>query len=337
MSNIQVIGLGALNMDNIYRIERVLGDGERAANREQIERILGRGEAEVKWAGTFPGGSAANTIYGLAKLGVSAGFIGTVGDDTEGKALLHNFHEVGVDTGQIRVKPEAKTGSTMCLSDKLSFRSIYVIPGANSYLTREDLELHYVNHAEILHVSSFVDDRQFRILLELMDKLDSSVQVSFSPGSLYAKKGLKNLRPILSRTHTLFLNESEIRQLTGEEFKDGAKICLNQGCKTVVVTLGKGTHYQTVLVNSYIRTVDREYVVESSGKSETTPADTTGAGDAFAAGFLYGFLNRQGPEVCGRLGNIVAQFSIAKTGARQGLPTLDELAQRYQQLYNKQL
>ena len=52
MSKIQVVGLGALNMDNIYLIERVLGDGERAASREQIEHILGRGEAEVKWAGT---------------------------------------------------------------------------------------------------------------------------------------------------------------------------------------------------------------------------------------------------------------------------------------------
>ncbi len=332
MSKIDIVGLGALNMDNIYRIEGILGDGETAANREQLKRILHR-ETEVKWAGTFPGGSAANTIYGLAKLGVSAGFIGTVGDDTEGKALLQNLHEVGIDTSQIQVKPEAKTGSTMCLSDKLNFRSIYVIPGANSYLAQEDLDLDYINQGKILHISSFVDDRQFRILLELMDKLDSSVQVSFSPGSLYAKKGLKNLTPILSRTHILFINESEIRQLTGEEFKDGAEICLNQGCKTVVVTLGKGTRYETIVANSYIRTVEREYVVESSDKSETPPADTTGAGDAFAAGFLYGLLNGRGLQECGRLGNIVARFSIAKMGATQGLPGLSRLKQSYQQLY----
>ena len=65
--------------------------------------------------------------------------------------------------------------------------------------------------------------------------------------------------------------------------------------------------------------------------------DTTGAGDAFATGFLYGLPNGKGLEECGRLGDIVAQFSIAKIGARQGLPTLDELVQRYHQLYNKQL
>ena len=63
MSKVEVIGLGALNMDNIYRVERILDDGE----------------AVVKDFAAFAGGSAANTIYGLARLGVSTGFIGAVG------------------------------------------------------------------------------------------------------------------------------------------------------------------------------------------------------------------------------------------------------------------
>jgi sugar/nucleoside kinase (ribokinase family) len=86
----------------------------------------------------------------------------------------------------------------------------------------------------------------------------------------------------------------------------------------------------------YIRDVDREYLIEPADITET-PVDTTGAGDAFAAGFLYGFLNNKELEECGHLGNIVAQFSITKIGARQGLPTLIQLAQRYKELYNSQL
>ncbi|MFC1941266.1 PfkB family carbohydrate kinase [Chloroflexota bacterium] len=65
--------------------------------------------------------------------------------------------------------------------------------------------------------------------------------------------------------------------------------------------------------------------------------DTTSAGDAFATGFLYGLLQGKGLEECGHLGHIVAQFSISKIGAREGLPTLNELSQRYRELYNKEL
>ena len=88
MSNIEVVGLGALNIDHLYRVERILDDGE----------------AVVNEAKSFPGGSAANTIYGLAKLGVNTGYTGVVGDDEAGRIMLHDFYEAGVDVNQIRVK-----------------------------------------------------------------------------------------------------------------------------------------------------------------------------------------------------------------------------------------
>ncbi|MBI4181125.1 MAG: carbohydrate kinase family protein, partial [Chloroflexi bacterium] len=128
MNNIEVVGLGALNMDHIYKVERILGDGETV---ELSPRYEG---AELELLGKFPGGSAANTIYGLAKLGMKTGFVGVVGDDVEGKILLQDFEKVGVDTSQIKIKSGAKTGLAQCLSDKLNFRSIQVTPGANSLL-----------------------------------------------------------------------------------------------------------------------------------------------------------------------------------------------------------
>ena len=66
-------------------------------------------------------------------------------------------------------------------------------------------------------------------------------------------------------------------------------------------------------------------------------ADTTGADDAFATGFLYGLLKGKDLKGCGLLGDIIAQFSMAKLGARDGLPTLNELAQHYRVLYSEQL
>jgi len=329
MSNIEVVGLGALNIDHIYQVERILDDGE----------------AVVNEAASFPGGSAANTIYGLAKLGVNTGFTGVVGDDTGGEIMLQDFRKVGVDTSQIRVKSGAKTGSTFCLSDKLGRRSLYILPGANNLLTIDDLDLAYINQAKMLHVSSFVDERQFKILLELMDKLDLSIKVSFTPGALYAAKGLKALTPILNRTHVLFVNQNEIRQLTGEDFIAGTESCFKRGCRIIAVTLGQGTRLElgkgisrrTVTAVSYVRDAEGEYAIEPDSRNIVSGVDTTGAGDAFATGFLYGLLNGKGLEECGRLGNIVAQFSIAKLGAREGLPASNDLAERYQELYSGQL
>ena len=327
MSNIEIIGLGALNIDHIYRVEHILDDGETIVN----EAI------------SSPGGSAANTIYGLARLGVRTGFAGVVGDDTEGQILVQDFQKAGVDTSQIRLKP-GKTGSVLCLSDKLGKRSLYVTPGVNNRLTMDDFDFDYVNQAGILHISSFADNRQFGVLLELMDKLAPSIRVSFSPGAIYAVKGLAALRPILSRTHVLIINQNELQQLTDEDVITGAESCLKMGCQIVVATLGKkaklelgrGAIRRTVTATSYIRDTDNEYAIESDNRNSASEADTIGAGDAFAAGFLYGLLKKKGLEECGRLANIVAQFSITKVGAREGLPTLTELAQRYQERYSAQ-
>jgi len=320
MSNIQVIGLGALNIDHIYKVERILDDGEAVAE-------------EAK---SFPGGSAANTIYGLAKLGISAGFSGVVGDDDEGKVLLRDFKAVGVDTSRIKTKKRAGTGSVLCLSDRQGRRSLYVLPGANNLLTLDDLDLGYINRAEMLHLSSFAGDKQFKLLLELIDRLDPSVKLSFAPGALYAVKGLKALAPMLRRSHLLFINEGEIRQLTGKEVKAGAESCLEQGCPNIVVTLGKGGSLGKKAVG-YIRDAENEYLIEPVSRDTIAEVDTTGAGDAFAAGFIYGLLKGKDLRECGQLGDIVARFAISQTGAREGLPTQKQLALAYQELYNQKL
>ena len=322
MNNIEVIGLGALNIDHICKVERILTDGE----------------AVVKSMLSSPGGSAANTIYGLAKLGVDTGFIGAIGDDAEGKMMPRDFDKVGVDTTHISVKHGAKTGSVLCLSDKLGRRSLYVVPGANNRLTIDDVDLTYINQARILHLSSFAGDKQFKVLPELMDRLDLQVKLSFAPGTLYAAKGLKALTPILARTHLLFINQDEIRQLTGQDIIPGAETCLKQGCHIVVVTLGKGMALEMsegtkANVIGYIREAEHEYAVEDSRRSIVREVDTTGAGDAFAAGFLYGILSGKGLTECGRLGGTLARFAINQIGARQGLPTPTQLSQHYQELY----
>ncbi len=326
MNSVEVIGMGALNIDNIYGAGRLLDDDETV----------------VKVMGSFPGGSAANTVYGLARLGIRTGFIGAVGEDVKGRVLLGSFREAGVDTSHIRVKPGVKTGQTLCFSDGLNKRSIYVMPGANSLVTAGDIEPAYINQARMLHLSSFANDGQFQLLLGLMDTLDPAVAISFSPGEIYAARGLAALAPILKRARVLFVNEKEMQRLTGADFKTGAENCLGLGCEVVVVTLGGGSEEETpdrerAGATSYIREAAGGYYVKTKGQNKTPVVDTTGAGDAFAAGFLYGLLKGEATRQCGFLGDITAHFSLTKWGAREGLPTAAELGQCYHELYGQQL
>ena len=352
MDSTRVVGFGAMNLDELYRVQSVLADNE---------TTIGEHESS-------PGGSAANTIYGLAKLGINTGFTGALGADKAGELLLQDFRNVGVDTSQIKVKERAETGKVLGLTDYYGKRALYVAPGANSFLTREDISLEYMGQAEFIHLSSFVDDQQFEAQKWVVSNLPTSVKISFTPGAIYTRKGLNALTPMLEKTDILFANESEIEELAGADFRVAARYLIDKGCQTVIVTLGRRTlqemnkgqltmfdfagHPQVLSPNavpdytansdkaelfrfaSYVADASNEYVIESKAGYKK---DTTGAGDAFAAGFLYGLLNCKGFEECGRLGGLVAQFSITKMGARQGLPTLVELSRRYQELYSEQL
>jgi ribokinase len=301
----KVIGMGAINIDYLCQVKEIIIDGETV-----IERIK-----------ATPGGSAANTIYGLARLGISTRFIGAIGDDEDGKACLRDFEAVSVDTSQVQIKRGEKTGYTLCLSDKLGKRSIYVSPGANSLLDSRNVNLNYLNQAEIIHLSSFVDDTQFNIQLDLLKKLSNSTKVSFAPGMLYAVKGIKALSPLLQRTHILFINKEEMERLTEKDFKAGARECLDLSCQIVVVTLGEGSGLESgAVLSSYICDRNGEYEIEARFGHREAPSETTGAGDAFAAGFLFGFLSRKSIEECGRLGDKMAHFAMSKIGAREGLP-----------------
>jgi len=327
-SAIEVIGIGAINIDCLCQVKELVTDGETV-----MEHIK-----------TAPGGSAANTIYGLAKLGIRTGFIGATGDDEEGKASVRDLKAVGVDTSQIQIKKGEKTGYALCLSDKLGRRSIYVLPGANNLLDWQDISLTYLNQAKIVHLSSFVEDKQFNIQIELVEKLSNSVKISFAPGMLYAIKGIKALLPLLTRTHILFINRGEIEQLTGKDFTSGAKECLGLGCQIVVVTLGKGLASESGKVfTSYICHGKEEYKIESRPRhceafplrhceersDEAIPGEAqpeaTGAGDAYASGFLFGFLKGENLQQCGQLGDTMARYAMSKAGAREGLPGLNAI------------
>lgn len=308
-----VIGIGALNADLILRTNEIIKDGE----------------SQIKEIATVPGGSAANTIYGLAKLGLKTGFIGIVGKDQNGKMLLDSYRKVGTDIGHIKSTKMAKTGCVLCLSDLLGNRSMYIYPGANKLLSLVESDYNYAAGTTILHLSSFANPQQFQLQLILLDKVKNDVKVSFSPGMLYATTGLEHLKTIFSRTHILFLNKDEIEVMTGKSFAKGAAECQRAGCEIVVVTFGRGIVHHNNRICCYIRTGDSEYYIKTAPLIGSKNLETTGAGDAFMTGFLFSYFVKANLENCGRAGDTMARFAIAKTGARKGFPSLEQLKAKY--------
>lgn len=295
----QIIGFGALNYDRLYKVDDLnAGDDE----------IFIKGEHEA------PGGSGANTIYALGLLGLSTGFVGAVGGDVEGERVLENFREAGVDLSGITIKSGSRTSLILGFVDKIGERALYVSPRANSELTWEDIDIDYVKRAKILLLSSFVNDAQLDLQCKLLDTLPESIQVVFTPGALYAKKGMNSLKPILSRTSILFINTEEIRILLGKDYWAGSKQLVDLGVDVVAVTLGAN--------GCYLRTAGDEIEVAAI---PTKAMDTTGAGDAFAAGFLWAYINKMDLPACGLAGNIVASKCIREMGARSGIPSEGEL------------
>lgn len=302
-----------MNYDKLYAVDEIVVDGE---------QLIMNSDSQA-------GGSAANTIYALAKLGIKTGFIGVVGIDEEGKFLVGDLKSVNVDTGGIKMKSGCRTGSTICLTDRHGNRSIYIDPGANRKFTRKDISKSFVQSAEILHISSFIDDEQFLAQVYAIERINDKPKITFSPGIIYARKGTKELKPILQKTDTLLINKDEIETLTGESYRKAASVCVQEGCETVVVTLGRGIKTHESRIICYILKDGDEYFIESLEKAESRNIDSTGAGDAFAAGFIFGRLKHQNIYQCGLLGDILAKFVIRGVGARKSLPDLQSVFKKY--------
>ena len=299
MKSFDVVGFGALNVDTLFKVNQIAGAEE---------------ESFIEAHSETCGGSAANTMVGLARLGCKVGFIGKVGGDEKGAMLLEDFEREGVDrSGVIRMK-QGSSGTVMGFVDKQGARALYINSGVNDTITFEEINAKYASHARFLHLTSFVGEKSFDSQKKLLESLPN-VKVSFDPGALYAKKGFVQLEPIIRKTYVMMPNASELELITGEtDYCKGADFLVGCGVKIVAVKLGAKGCYVT---DGHERHLIGAFKVET--------LDTTGAGDAFCAGFLYGLLKDKNLYECGMLGNFVASRCVMKMGARAGLPYAKDL------------
>ena len=295
MTRFDVVGFGALNVDKLFKVNRLAKAEEESFIEDYAEAC---------------GGSAANSAVGLARLGCKVGFIGKVGCDKEGDSLVNDFRKEGVDVnGTIREK-HGKSGSVLGFVDKKGARALYIDSGVNDTITFDEINVEYASQAQFLHLTSFVGEKSFQTQKRLLAALPKSVRVSFDPGVLYARKGFAYLEPIIKKTYVLMPNAIELELLTGEpDYCKGADFMVGRGVKIVAVKLGGD--------GCYVTDGRERHLIEPF---KVKVVDTTGAGDAFCAGFLYGLINGKSLFECGRVGNFVASRCVMKLGARAGLP-----------------
>lgn len=313
-----IYGFGALNVDLIYRVppqqvERLpyKPGYEYYADGKEGDRLLEFLNKEAFLEGKYGGGSAANTTVALSRMGNSCAFIGKIGRDEEGDFLLESLEDV---EGEEIIR-EGKTG--LCINlllGRSKDRSLVIIPNANDTLHYEEIPLSIIyKKAKWIHLTSFCGDKPFEAQCRLIEELAPETRVSFDPGMLYARRGLEGIMPLLRRTNYFFPEKKEVELLTGLSYEEGSRKLLSLGPEVVLCTLGEE--------GVFVVHEEGEFYVPSP---QVPVVDTTGAGDVFAAGFIFFILQKKTIEESVQEGVTVAAHSVTGVG-RDRYPSIKNL------------
>jgi sugar/nucleoside kinase (ribokinase family) len=250
------------------------------------------------------GGSAANTIHGAARLGVESAFLGKIGRDKLGQVFLDDMASSGIIPKLIY--SETETGRAIALVSPDTERTFATYLGAAAELDEHDMAGELFKGYQYFHIEGYLVQNQRLLKKTLETARSGKMIVSLDMASYNVVEANKDFLKGLVKKYVdiLFANEEESRVFTGKEPTEAVEI-MGQYCRVAVVkTGGKG---------SLVRKNGRTYPV---GILPVKSVDTTGAGDLYASGFLYGMINNQPVRICGRIGAILAGKVIEVIGPK---------------------
>jgi ribokinase len=293
--SVEVVSIGRINIDIIMNVKRLPSANDHVVSEQS--------------SFTF-GGSAANFAAQSTRLGVKTGLISCIGNDLYGQLALKNLQDIGVDTKSVLVLDNQPTGLFFLAKTPSDDSVVFAEPGANRFLEKHVLDEEYLSRATTLHIAG-----GYPLLMDRVIQF-ATVQgmiVSVDPGR--AASGI-DFNSILKRIDLLFVNQSELKNYFNIEMNENA---LRKFAKTfpgiLIVKMGE---------QGAIATDGFEYV--TSPIFEVPVADTLGAGDSFAAGFVTAWTRCEKIERALTFANAVASETIKAEGAQNGQPDLQRVA-----------
>ncbi|NVK18727.1 MAG: adenosine kinase [Methylocystaceae bacterium] len=257
------------------------------------------------------GGSAANTIACLANLGAKSAFIGKVKDDGLGKIFAHDIKAVGVDFSSKLATDGPSTARCLILVTDDAQRTMNTFLGACVNLTPDDIDPDYIARGAVTYLEGYLwdpDHAKEAFLKASMAAHKAERQVALSLSDAFCVDRHRQSFQDLVEHHVdiLFANEDEIKSLYEVDSFDAALQCVRDKC--AVAALTRGEKGSVVIAGNEIHVVDCETVDHV--------VDTTGAGDAYAAGFLFGYTKNFDMGTCAQMGSICSAEIISHYGAR---------------------
>ena len=261
------------------------------------------------------GGSAANTMVGIASFGGSAAFIGKVNDDRLGQVFAEDIHKSGVHFDSQPTTGGTATASCHILITPDGQRSMNTYLGCAAALSDADMSIENLSAAKILYVEGYLWDTpgaKAAIRAAIARAKAASRKVAFTLSDAFCVGRWRDeFKSLLAHdVDILFANEVEAKALYETERFDEAFQAIRKWGKTAAIT--RSAHGSVVLEERRVHILDAEPVAQVE--------DTTGAGDQYAAGFLFGYARGLPLDVCGRLGGVAAAEVIAHIGPRPKVP-----------------
>jgi len=257
------------------------------------------------------GGSAVNVAIGVRRLGMLSAIVAKIGFDSFGRIVVDELLREGVDMRGLRIS-WGRTGFTIVGIDSSGEVIMYSFKGSAEDLEPQEVDEDLVRRARHVHIASLRIDTSARAL-EIAKK--HGLTTSWDPGRLLSKKGIESLRGILSMVDIAMLSNGEAYNMTGEKiYTKAAEIIRNTGPETVIIKLGR----EGVYISS------KEYTGNIPAFDVAEVIDTTGAGDAFAAGYISSMLRGYSVKKAAVYASAVAAMKVTKLGSHE-TPSHDEV------------
>jgi len=263
------------------------------------------------------GGSAANTMAGIASFGGNAAFIGRVSRDQLGEVYTHDLRSAGVRFDTVPADGGMPSGRCLILVTPDAQRTMNTYLGASAELGPDDVDVDLVRAAALTYLEGYLWDAPdaqaaYRFAAQVAHEAGRRVALTLSDAFVVDRHRATFLELVEHDVDVLFANEAEICSLYEVESFDDALQHVSRHCEIAALTRSeKGS----VLLRG-----DEVHVIDASPVPGGHVVDTTGAGDLYAAGVLYGLTSGFDLGRCGRLGAVAAAEVISHLGARPEQP-----------------